>query len=314
MRCSAATAPGASKAIRAPMIDAPVAALDRVALVAEAGLQHAAGRSDTPATFSGRPGSSEHAKPGSEGTTTSWPASTSSGIRSRNSIGAARPAVDQQDRQPAGAARLAASRGALPDQVEPVPAPVREPVQRALELAPVVVGAPSARRARAGRRSRRRAPSPSPRGCSGQRVRPRRVAQVVERPRSATRISNGSRLAHDRRLRAASPRRRSRRRSMCSATVQERSRMSWRSPGITGSRAMHRPVGELDADADVADRLLLGAAVGAGDPGDPDAERRRRSASSAPSAIASATSGETAPWRSISSAATPSSSTLASFE
>ena len=36
--------------------------------------------------------------------------------------------------------------------------------------------------------------------------------------------------------------------------------------------------------------------------------------SRAPSAIASATSGETAPWRSISPASTPSSSTLASFE
>ena len=41
----------------------------------------------------------------------------------------------------------------------------------------------------------------------------------------------------------------------------ERSRMSSRPPGITGSRAMLVAVGEAGVEADVADRLFLGAAV-----------------------------------------------------
>ena len=45
-----------------------------------------------------------------------------------------------------------------------------------------------------------------------------------------------------------------------------------RPPGMTGSRAMRGPVGEPRVEADVADRLLLAAAVGAGDPGDRDGD------------------------------------------
>ena len=48
--------------------------------------------------------------------------------------------------------------------------------------------------------------------------------------------------------------------------------MSWRSPGDHRVTGDDRTVGCLDADADVADRLLLAAAVGPGDSGDPDPE------------------------------------------
>ena len=45
-------------------------------------------RSATPLTLSGSAGASEKAKPGSEGTTRSCPASNSNGISASNSIGA----------------------------------------------------------------------------------------------------------------------------------------------------------------------------------------------------------------------------------
>ena len=72
-------------------------------------------------------------------------------------------------------------------------------------------------------------------------------------------------------------------------------------------------VGEAGVEADVADRLLLAAAVG---PAMPVIETATSASkrSSAPIAIASATSGETAPLASISAGSTPSSSALASFE
>ena len=73
-----------------------------------------------------------------------------------------------------------------------------------------------------------------------------------------------------------------------------------------------RAVRELGAPADVPDGLLLGAASGPGDSGDGES-RVGLEASSAPSAIASATSGDTAPCFSISSASTPSRSVFASF-
>ena len=71
---------------------------------------------------------------------------------------------------------------------------------------------------------------------------------------------------------------RSSRRSRCSATCTSDRGCRRDRPGSTGSRAIIGPSGHLDAEADVADRLLLGAAVGPRDPGDRPRRRRRRSA------------------------------------
>ena len=72
-------------------------------------------------------------------------------------------------------------------------------------------------------------------------------------------------------------------------------------------------VGQRHGEADRADRLVLGAAAGSGDPGDRDrgvgAEPPQRTA-----AIASATGSDTAPCSSISAGSTPSSSDFASLE
>ena len=59
---------------------------------------------------------------------------------------------------------------------------------------------------------------------------------------------------------------------MCIATLAERSRTSLRLPGQGRVAGEHPAVGVDDADADVADRLLLGSAAGPGDAGDADAE------------------------------------------
>ena len=69
-----------------------------------------------------------------------------------------------------------------------------------------------------------------------------------------------------------------------------------------------------DRHVDEADGLGLGAAVRAGDPRDRDAEIRADRRERTPSAIATATCAETAPWASSTSAGTPSSCSLTAFE
>ena len=267
---SAATRSGASK--RDPRRDrrAPVAALDRVALVARGVLhQRAQARGDR--------GDVERLGPGRRRTRSRAATGPRRRARPRPAAGSAReldrpagPAVEQHDRQ---RRRRPPS---LPDEVDSRPSASSgsrsaAPRARASRSPSRPVRAELAQVAEVGAQL----PAASP-GCSGQRVRAQALAQVVERPRSATRISNGS----------ASPGRSQReapRRAAGAAACASRPSPSGRGcrrgrPGSTGSRASAPPVGELDAEADVADRLLLGAAVGARDPGDPDAERRRRSA------------------------------------
>ena len=57
---------------------------------------------------------------------------------------------------------------------------------------------------------------------------------------------------------------------MCSATAVERSRTSAREPGSCTRRVSGAPVAH--AEADRADRLVLGAPAGPGDAGDADAD------------------------------------------
>ena len=102
------------------------------------------------------------------------------------------------------------------------------------------------------------------------------------------------------------------RRSRCMATVVERSRMSARSPGSRTVRLRPRPSSSCTLQQTVPTGFsslppsgpaipVMATAV--------SASKRRR----APSAIASATGSDTAPWRSISTGSTPRSSTFASF-
>ena len=143
------------------------------------------------------------------------------------------PSVDEQDRE----LRLvvaAAARCSLPDEVDALPAPVREPIESALDLPPVVVAGPVlaelAQIAVVG------AVLPAQILRLGRPARPAQTfAQLVEvllGNRDVVWLDPAPGLHH---TGSSSPRRR--RRRICIATVVERSRISTRSPGMTMSRA-----------------------------------------------------------------------------
>ena len=140
----------------------------------------------------------------------------------------ARPAVDENDR------RSGAFAG--PDVVDSLPSRVVELVQPRLGLAPVVIRRPVL--AQAAEEPLIHPVLPADVGGLGPACALQALAEIVE-IRFADSDLVGTRLRHRTQSGKSSPR--SRRRVRCMARSAERSRMSARAPGITGSRAIFDP-------------------------------------------------------------------------
>ena len=218
---------------------APVAALDRVALVAEAASISARSRVATAGDVERlrrRLGEREPRQRRDDHVV----AGATSAATGRGTRSARRASRDQQHR-PAARRRPRPARSQI--KWSPFQRQFESPFRRARSRASRSCS-PSGRRARAGRRSRPPSSHPVPAGCSGQRVRPQALAQVVE-DRLADRDLERLGLAHRGRAQSGKSSPRSRRRSRCSATSASGRGCRARSPGITGSRARRRAVGAL---------------------------------------------------------------------